>query len=413
MQWLSGRPYTVILALVYGYMPFFIVPLYATLDRIDGRLLDASRDLGVGGVRTFLHVTLPLSRQGLLTACVVTALPMFGDYYTNTLVSGSPRTTMVGNQIELYLLGGSRQDMGASLVLIMSAMLMVLMAYYLISSQRADRQRVVKRRPVFLAALTWLYVVWSLAPVLLAIQFSFNAGRSRSTWQGFSTRWYCCDPSSVVEDPSLRLALLNSVVLALLTTLVATPLGVALALGLARWRGRVSRAANGLMLIPLATPELVLGSALFLVFTNLYTVIPLGRPAQVLGHVTFSISYVVVIVRARLASIGPEFEAAARDLGATRLQAVRTVLLPLLYPAVVAGALIVFASSMDDFVVSAFLSVGRVVGDRADPALLAWPAPRRRRRSTLSRRCCWSAPRSPSCWRGWCCAAGRRLRLGA
>jgi spermidine/putrescine transport system permease protein len=213
-----------------------------------------------------------------------------------------------------------------------------------------------KRRPLVLATLTWLYVLWSLAPVLLAIQFSFNAGRSRSTWQGFSTRWYCCDPSSVVEDPSLRLALFNSVVLALLTTLVATPLGVALALGLARWRGRTSRAANGLMLVPLAMPELVLGSALFLVFTSLYTMIPLGRPAQLLGHVTFSISYVVVIVRARLASIGSEYEAAARDLGATPLQAVRTVLLPLLYPAVLAGALIVFASSMDDFVISAFLS---------------------------------------------------------
>jgi ABC-type spermidine/putrescine transport system permease subunit I len=139
VQWLSGRPYTVILALVYGYVPFFIVPLYATLDRVDGRLLDASRDLGVGSVRTFLHVTLPLSRPGLLTACVVTALPMFGDYYTNSLVSGSPTTTMVGNQIELYLLGGSRQDLGASLVLIMSTILMALMAYYLILSMRAER----------------------------------------------------------------------------------------------------------------------------------------------------------------------------------------------------------------------------------------------------------------------------------
>jgi len=212
------------------------------------------------------------------------------------------------------------------------------------------------RRPYVLATLTWLYVVWSLAPVLIAIQFSFNSGRSRSTWQGFSTQWYCCDPSSVVEDPSLRRALLNTLILALLTTLVATPLGVALALGLARWRGRASRAANGLMLVPLATPEIVLGSALFLVFTNLYTVVPLGRPAQLLGHVTFSISYIVVIVRARLASIGAEYEAAARDLGATPIQALRTVLLPLLYPAVFAGALIVFASSMDDFVISAFLS---------------------------------------------------------
>ena len=165
--------------------------------------------------------------------------------------------------------------------------------------------------------MTWLYVAWSLLPVLIAIQFSFNDGRSRSTWQGFSTRWYWGDPGSVAEDPSLRLALSNSLSSPLLTTLIATPLGVALALGLARWRGRASRAANGLMLLPLATPEIVMGGALYLVFTNLYTMIPLGRTAQLLGHVTFSVSYVVVIVRARLQSIGPEYEAAARDLGAS------------------------------------------------------------------------------------------------
>ncbi len=212
------------------------------------------------------------------------------------------------------------------------------------------------RRPLFLAALTWLYIVWSLVPVLIAIQFSFNDGRSRSTWQGFSFRWYWGDSGSVVSDPSLRLALSNTLQLALLTTLVATPLGVALALGLTRWRGRTSRAANGLMLLPLATPEIVMGSALYLVFTNLYTLIPLGRTAQLLGHVTFSVSYVVIIVRSRLHSIGAEYEAAARDLGATPMQALRTVLLPLLTPAVLAGALIVFASSMDDFVISAFLS---------------------------------------------------------
>jgi spermidine/putrescine transport system permease protein len=212
------------------------------------------------------------------------------------------------------------------------------------------------RRPFFLAAVTWLYIVWSLLPVLIAIQFSFNDGRSRSAWQGFSFRWYWGDSGSVAADPSLRLALSNTVQLALLTTLVATPLGVALALGLARWRGRTSRAANGLMLLPLATPEIVMGSALYLVFTNLYTLVPLGRTAQLLGHVTFSVSYVVVIVRSRLQSIGSEYEAAARDLGASPVQALRTVLLPLLAPAVLAGALIVFASSMDDFVISAFLS---------------------------------------------------------
>jgi spermidine/putrescine transport system permease protein len=140
VRWLSGNPYTVVIALCYGYIPFFIVPLFATLDRIDSRLLDASRDLGAGGARTFLRVTLPLSRPGLITAAVVTALPMFGDYYTNTLVSASPGTTMIGNQIEFYLLGGSRKDVGASLVLVLSLLLMALMAYYVVWSHRSERR---------------------------------------------------------------------------------------------------------------------------------------------------------------------------------------------------------------------------------------------------------------------------------
>ena len=121
-------------------MPFFIVPLFATLDRIDGRLLEASRDLGIGAAGTFWHVTLPLSRQGLLTASAITLLPMFGDYYTNTLVSGSPTTTMVGNQIEFYLLQSQEKGIGAALVLVLSVLLMALMAYYLVATQRASRE---------------------------------------------------------------------------------------------------------------------------------------------------------------------------------------------------------------------------------------------------------------------------------
>ena len=222
---------------------------------------------------------------------------------------------------------------------------------------RSSRRRGRRRRPRALATVTWLYVAWSLIPVLIAVQFSFNDGRSRTSWQGASFRWYWGDAfSSVANDPTLRLALTNSLRLGLLTLLIATPIGTALALGLTRWRGRASRASNSLMLLPLATPEIVMGSALFLVFTNLYTGVPLGRTAQVLGHVTFSISYVVVIVRARLLSIGSEYETAARDLGASPLRAIRTVLIPLLAPSVFAAAMVVFASSMDDFVVSSFLS---------------------------------------------------------
>jgi spermidine/putrescine transport system permease protein len=211
------------------------------------------------------------------------------------------------------------------------------------------------RRPYILGGITWLYIVWSLLPLVIAVQFSFNDGRSRSTWQGFSPQWYCCADGSVVEDPSLLLSLKNSLILGVATVLIATPLGVMLAMGLTRWRSRASKVANAISLVPLATPELVVGSALYLVMINLYSFIPLGRPAMLLGHITFSLSYVLVIVRSRLLSIGAEYEVAARDLGATSLQAIRTVLIPLLMPSVFASAMIVFATSLDDFVVSSFL----------------------------------------------------------
>ena len=213
------------------------------------------------------------------------------------------------------------------------------------------------RRPWFLVGLTWGYIVWSLAPVLIAVMFSFNDGRSRSSWQGFSFRWYWGDPdASLWADKTLRTALENSLVLAVLTVLVAVPLGVLLALGLTRWRSKTSTAANGISLVPLVTPEIVLGAALFLVFSTLYSsFIQLGKGAMLLGHVTFSISYVLVIVRSRLLNIGNDYEMAARDLGATSIQAMRSVLLPLLMPAIFASAMITFAGSLDDFVVSSFL----------------------------------------------------------
>jgi spermidine/putrescine transport system permease protein len=206
--------------------------------------------------------------------------------------------------------------------------------------------------------VTIAYVLWALLPVLVAIQFSFNGGRSRTVWQGFSLRWYLTDAASVARDDSLRLALFQSVRLAFLTMLVATPLGVALALGLARWRGRGARPAGFLMLVPLITPEIVMGVALFMVFANLYDFVPFGTWAQFLGHVTFSISFVVIIVRGRLFAIGRDYEEAAMDLGASPAQAVRRVLLPLLAPAIFASLAIVFAISIDDFVISQFLVAG-------------------------------------------------------
>jgi spermidine/putrescine transport system permease protein len=214
-------------------------------------------------------------------------------------------------------------------------------------------------RPRFLVIVTWLYVLWSIVPVLIAVQFSFNATRSRTEWQGFSTRWYWGDPvDSVWHDPTLRHAAVQSLKLAGADVLIAVPIGVLLAIGLARWFGWGSKPSNFLMLFPLVTPEIVMGVSLLLVFTHVFRFIPFGTPAQILGHVTFSISYVVVIVRSRLFSIGRQYEEAAADLGASPTVALTRVLLPLLTPAIVASAAVVFAISLDDFVISQWLSSG-------------------------------------------------------
>jgi spermidine/putrescine transport system permease protein len=214
-------------------------------------------------------------------------------------------------------------------------------------------------RPRLLVVVTWAYVLWAIVPVLIAVQFSFNATRSRTVWQGFSTRWYWGDPvDSVWHDPTLRHALVQSLKLASADVVIATPLGVLLAIGLARWQGWGARPSNFLMLFPLVTPEIVMGVSLLLVFTRVFTFVGTGTTAQILGHVTFSISYVVVIVRGRLFSIGRQYEEAAADLGASPAVALFRVLLPLLTPAIIAGAAVVFAISIDDFVISQWLSSG-------------------------------------------------------
>ncbi len=211
-------------------------------------------------------------------------------------------------------------------------------------------------QPRVLTAFTWLYIVWTIVPVIVAVVFSFNDGRSRSAWQGFSLRWYFEDPDlSIWHDPSMRTALWQTLKLAALTTVIATPIGVALAVGLARWRGRGARPANFLMLLPLVTPEIIMGVSLFLVFDTLYDFVSLGTEAQVLGHVTFTISFVVIVIRGRLFAIGRDYEEAAMDLGASPMQALWRVLLPMLRPAIFVSAMVALAISLDDFVISQFL----------------------------------------------------------
>jgi spermidine/putrescine transport system permease protein len=205
----------------------------------------------------------------------------------------------------------------------------------------------VGRRPVFLALVTWGYLLWWLGPIAVAVRASFSTTDAYLP-QGFTTDWY----HLVLRDPELRAVFLRSVRLAALTVVVATPLGAAMAVGLDRWRSRVSRVMTVAVVFAVATPQIALGVALFLVFAFAFPSVGLDARAQFLAHVTIAIPFVVVIVRVRLSQIGRQYEEMAMDLGATPSDGIRRILLPLAAPALVAAGAVAFTLSFDNLVLS-------------------------------------------------------------
>lgn len=200
----------------------------------------------------------------------------------------------------------------------------------------------------FYAALA---IVYMLVPIAVIAVFSFNdpTGKFNYTWQGFTSKYWLEEPFA---EEALNEAMLTSLQLAALSTLIATILGTLIALALVRHEFFGRRPANFLIVIPMATPEVVIGAALLSMF--LIYGLELGFTTLLLAHVMFSISFVVVVVRSRLIGFDRRLEEAARDLGATPLTTFRTVTLPLLTPGLIGAALLAFALSIDDFVISNF-----------------------------------------------------------
>jgi ABC-type spermidine/putrescine transport system permease subunit I len=141
INWLAGVPFTVVMGLVYGYIPYMILPLYGFLDRIDQSLLEAGRDLGASPLRTFVRITLPLSKQAILARLGIVSLPMFGDYYTNNLLSGSPKTLMFGNLLDNSMQSTGQGPASAVLVLFLTFALFIPMLYYLRETSKARGDR--------------------------------------------------------------------------------------------------------------------------------------------------------------------------------------------------------------------------------------------------------------------------------
>ena len=205
-------------------------------------------------------------------------------------------------------------------------------------------------------------------PIFILIIYSFNASRFNAVWQGFTLDWYrsllegVTDGKAQISDVMIWSALQNSVVIAAISTLVATLFGTMMALALERFRFPGRALLDALLLLPIIVPDITMGISLLVFFglafqllQNLLGVrLVLGLPTVIIAHVAFNISFVAVTVRGRIAELDPALEEAALDLGANELRTLWRVILPLIWPGIFSGALLAFTLSLDDFVITFF-----------------------------------------------------------
>lgn len=196
-----------------------------------------------------------------------------------------------------------------------------------------------------MAILAFLYL-----PLLILALYSFNESRINAVWSGFTFDWYL----ALFKNRRVLEALTNSLIVAFASTVVSTVLGTTAAIALNKYQYKYKSVINGLLYLPILIPEIVMGLSLLVLFSQAH--IPLGKTSLILAHITFCVSFVVITVNARLEGMRPELEQAAMDLYATPFQTFRYVTLPLAMPGIVAGALMAFTLSIDDFIISFFVA---------------------------------------------------------
>lgn len=205
-----------------------------------------------------------------------------------------------------------------------------------------------------------LVFVFFYTPILVLIIFSFNAGRTGTNWEGFSLRWY----GELVNDAAILSAFTNTVIVAFVSTALSTVIGTMISLAMERYDFPFKLPLDAVLYMPIIIPEIVIALATLLFFVIVFNMVKhlfgitwgLGLPTIIIAHIAFTISFVATIVRARLVDMDPNIEQAARDLYADEWQTFRRVTLPLLLPGVISGALMGFTLSLDDFLITFFVS---------------------------------------------------------
>jgi ABC-type spermidine/putrescine transport system permease subunit II len=364
VSFLLFNRFAVVVTLVNAFFPYVLLPIWAAMQNIDRSLIEAARDLGESPAGVFRRVVVPQTHLAAIAAFTFAFVLASGDYVTTTLVGGT-NGLMIGREIAnaygltndypfgsalafTMLLGLASGIAALRVVPALAARAQRLHPGYLPRIPRVVPYRIAKLwAPLYLTAvLGFLFL-----PLVLVVVLSFTT-RSVPAFpmHGVTLAWY----RNVFDDPTFRTALDNSVVLAALTAVVAAVIGTLAALPLVRRTFRGRGALFSLLVAPLAMPGLVIGIGMLSVYV--LTGIQLSRWTILLGHLVFAAPFVLLVIAARLRDFDLSLEEAARDLGERPLGVFRRVTFPLALPAIAGAALLAAALSLDEFVITNFVS---------------------------------------------------------
>ncbi len=358
LEFLLYGYFAIVIALVYVYLPMAVLPIYAAMQGIDRRLVEASRDLGSGPARAFWTVTLPLSMRGVRTAFAFSFILAASDYVAPRMVGGL-NGQMIGSVIADQFGGASNYPLGAALSVCMVAGFAVCLGLLFVLERALVRlMRVLGRgagRRMPSLALPWsetvtlAALVFLFSPLLTVLVFSFNTARNPGLpLEGLTLFWY----ADVLQRPDFHRVLTTSLLICLFTVLGGLLVGVPAALTLARRRFALRRLFGLLVFGPMAMPGVVLGVALLASFVT--AGIRLGAIPTAAAHVLLVTPFIVLVVRARMDKLPRAIEEAGRDLGAGPGRVFRTVTLPLLAATLLGAGILAAAISLDELLVTNF-----------------------------------------------------------
>jgi putrescine transport system permease protein len=349
---LLNSNWAVLIGIVYSYLPFMVLPLYTTLDKIDGTFCEAARDLGASAARCFVTITIPLSLPGVMAGALLVFIPMVGEFVIPELLGGVG-SAMIGKTLWTEFFNNQDWPLSAAIAIGMLVILfvpIVLLQRVQVAAAMnetgagggAQRHFSWINKTSVGLGLSFIYL-----PILLVIAFSFNDSRLVTIWGGFSLKWY----GTLFQNTQLLDSAWLSFKLACLSATIATILGVLAALALVRFRIFYGKTLfNFLLMVPIIMPGMIIGLALLLFFVAIG--LPRGFYTLLLSHATFGMCFVAVIVQARLINFDRSLEEAAFDLGSSNLQTFRYVTLPLIFPSILSGWALAFVLSLDDLIIS-------------------------------------------------------------